>query len=99
MASARPQLSRRGARSRMLPYRELRRAPFIYLGRALLSRGTLFPEQPPLALETPSVSTESATPPYDTVTGDDDGGSIVRARACHRPHRFRSSDRLRDFAV
>src|SRR6266404_2423272 len=98
-AFARPRRSRRGARSQTLPCRELRRAPFIYLGRDVFTYGTLFLEQLPLALESPAISAELATLPYDAMTRNHDGGLIVRARACHRTHRFGRPDCAGDLAV
>src|SRR6476661_4383102 len=98
-AFARRRLSRRGARSRMLPCRELRRAPFIYLGRLFLAHGTLFLEQALLALESPAITPRPTVRSYHAMTRHYDGDPVVGARARNRAHGFRRSDRRGDFRV
>src|SRR5437868_6078716 len=76
----------------MLPCRELRRAPDIYLGRAACTRGTLLREEFTLALESPLVPAELATLPYHPMTRNDDCHSIIGDGAGHGAYCFRRSD-------
>src|SRR5204863_9678028 len=78
----------------MLPCTELRRAPFIYLGRALSSTGTLFREQLALALDTPSVSALRSVLSDDAMTRNHDRDAIVSNRIGDGTYRSRSSDRV-----
>src|SRR2546430_66655 len=98
-ASLHRPLSRRGARSQTLPCRELRRAPYIYLGCAVASAGTLFRKQTALALHSPFVTAERAALTDDSMTWDDDRGAIVGDRIGHGAHGVGRADRVCNIGV
>src|SRR6266576_2728939 len=99
MASARRRRSRRGARSQMLPCRELRRAPDIYLGRAASTRGTLLREKFTLAVDAPLVTAQLTGLPYHAIAGDDDRYPVVGDSAGDGAHCFRRSNGIGNVAV
>src|SRR2546423_11487013 len=83
----------------MLPCRELRRAPFIYLGRLFLSRGAFLLEQALLAVRSPAIASRRAVESYDTVARHHHRDPVVGASVPDGAHCLGRSDRIGDLAV
>src|SRR4026209_2392479 len=83
----------------MFACREVRRAPFIYLGRSPSPAGTLFREQSLFALYAPPIAAECATLSDDAMTRNDGGAPVARTRARNCAHGFRRTNGARDIGV